>query len=43
MIRALLVLAALLGALSTASLAEPRTAGIKDPETRAWWEITEQL
>ena len=43
MIRAPLVLAALLGALSTASLAEPRTAGIKDPDTRAWWEITEQL
>ena len=38
-----LFLAALLAVLSTAASAEPRTAGINDPDTRAWWEITEQL
>lgn len=38
-----LAAAALLAALSTSATAEPRTAGIKDPDTRAWWAITEQL
>ena len=38
-----LLIAALLASLSTPAAAEPRTASIKDPDTRAWWEITEQL
>ena len=38
-----LLVAALLAALSTSAVAEPRTATIKDPDTKAWWAITEQL
>ena len=43
MIHRTLRLAALLAALSSSAFAEPRTATIKDPDTKAWWAITEQL
>ena len=42
MFRSLLV-AGLIATLSTPTSAEPRTASIRDPDTRAWWQITEQL
>lgn len=42
MFRSLLV-AGLIATLSTPTSAEPRTVSIRDPDTRAWWQITEQL
>lgn len=37
------ILFATIPVATSAAWAEPRTAGIKDPDTRAWWEIAEQL
>ncbi len=37
------LLAAVMLALASPAAGEPRTAGIKDPDTRAWWQATEVL
>jgi len=41
--RGLLLAAAALAAMAGAALGAPRSAGIKDPDTRAWFALTEQL
>lgn len=41
--RCALLLAVATTALAGGALAAPRSAGIKDPDTRAWFQLTEQL
>ena len=41
--RRALLIAAAAAALAGGALAAPRSAGIKDPDTRAWFQLTEQL
>ncbi|MFI4949542.1 MAG: hypothetical protein ACHP7A_00720, partial [Caulobacterales bacterium] len=43
MSRALLIAAAVAGLAAGGASAAPRSAGIKDPDTRAWWRIAEAL
>jgi hypothetical protein len=38
-----LVIAAAAAALAGGALAAPRSAGIRDPDTKAWFQLTEQL
>jgi len=39
----LILLAASVCLAASSAVAEPRTAGIKDPDTREWWKIAETL